>query len=237
MSKVDFSTIELNQKLKKMLANNSVSITVSKPITPHSTTNNGSPSNSIPSTSSCSLNNIPQTSLSQHEQEAMSTSVISKCTSSGTIDSNSDHTYLSKRKIIDDDTIRYFKVKDAGFIYEISKIVEFPSLFWESVHVVSQNKTSFYQRDDFETIVKRIHFNNSLVPIIIIYNKKYNFKVPIKSKNELKILLEKINIIDKCSGIDEKYMGGFEESYLELRNKMLRAKKMPTLNSTVKPII
>lgn len=115
-----------------------------------------------------------------------------------------------------------FKREENGFIFEISKTVVRPSHCWKIKHLISQNKTGFYQQDSFGVTVKTIHFNNSLVPIIQIYGINYDYNMPITSKEELESLLKKINDMEECFGRNrftrEKCIGQFknrsEDSYV-----------------------
>lgn len=133
--------------------------------------------------------------------------VISACFSLAespeTYVSNSDfNTNLSEPFTIDNSNVENFKMKDDGFIYEISKTLRAPSRFWVSKHLKMQNFTSFFQKDGVDEIAKKIIFYNSFIPIIHVYGKKYKHNKPIKTKIELEKLIEKIDNIEKCSGID-----------------------------------
>jgi len=141
------------------------------------------------------------------ESPKIKTPIISKCISlagkSHTYNSNSSYgtNPPSDCIIIDDDT-EGFVEEDNGFIYEISKSVILPSVFWKIVHNSARNSTAFYQRCSFSKTVKNIIFNNSLWPIIQIYGKKYEYNKPIKTKNELQNLIEKIDCVEKCYGVE-----------------------------------
>ncbi|XP_060858451.1 uncharacterized protein LOC132935837 [Metopolophium dirhodum] len=109
-----------------------------------------------------------------------------------------------------------FTSDDHRLIFEMSKEVVLPSLYWKSEHLNTHNATRFYQRDANDVTVKKINFNNNLVPTIQIYGKKYEFKTPITTKEELDDLLEKIDSIEKCYGrggfVFEQCIGYFENS-------------------------
>ncbi|XP_015373933.1 PREDICTED: uncharacterized protein LOC107168897 isoform X2 [Diuraphis noxia] len=126
-------------------------------------------------------------------------------------DSYSDNnSNTSECIIIDDDT------EDNGFIFEIYKSIVLPNLFWRVKHLSTQNVTGFYQRDMFDLTVKKILFFNSLVPIIQVYGKKYEYNNPITTMKELENLLEKIDDIEECFGMDgivhERCIGYFEDT-------------------------
>ncbi|XP_008185080.1 uncharacterized protein LOC100573579 isoform X2 [Acyrthosiphon pisum] len=91
-----------------------------------------------------------------------------------------------------------------GLIFEISKEVILPSLYWKSEHLNAQNATGFYQRDANDVTVKKVIFYNSLVPTIQIYGKKHKYNRSITTKAELNNLLKNIDSIKKCYG-----RGGF----------------------------
>jgi len=213
----------------KVSPKNSISITLRPKHNLSSTTNNSPPSVSLipclPSTASSSEYNLSQQSLSQYKQKATSTLKMPDKLSSNTVEikmpviSNcvslavqSDTHDSDPCIVIDDDDDDYddddddddddFIEKDNGFIYEISKCVELPTVFWKSEHDRSRNVTNFYQEDDSYETVKNISFNNSLMPKIETYGKKFKYSRPIKSKNELQNLLEKIDNVEKCNGFD-----------------------------------
>uniref|UniRef100_A0A2S2ND70 THAP-type domain-containing protein n=1 Tax=Schizaphis graminum TaxID=13262 RepID=A0A2S2ND70_SCHGA len=104
--------------------------------------------------------------------------------------------------------------KDNGFIYEISKTVKLPSIHWTSIHENKQNLTVFFQLNDFKETVKKVNFANSLVPTILMYGKKYQHNIPIKTKIQLETLLKKIDNFQQCSGNDgfnrDECIGYFE---------------------------
>jgi len=179
---------------------------------------------SFPSTSSCSMDNISQKSGSQYRQEPFANSkipdklpsntaitklnsskypeikipVVSKCISLARKTDTHGANYTSQHLTIDGDRNKDFKEEDSGFIFEITKQIALPNLLWKSVHYFAKNVTAFYQKDnDSKTNSKEIHFYNSLVPVIKIYGKKYEFNKLITSRNKLKILLEIINSIEK----------------------------------------
>jgi len=79
-----------------------------------------------------------------------------------------------------------------GLIFEMSKEVVLPSLYWKSEYLNTHNATDFYQRDTNDVTVKKINFYNNLVSTILIYGKKYEYKTPITTEKELENLLEKI---------------------------------------------
>jgi len=140
------------------------------------------------------------------ESPKIKTPVISKCIS---LARKSSHTYNSNYRtntsdciIVDDDDTEGFVEEDDGFIYEISKSVLLPSVFWKIVHNSALNSTTFYQQCSFSETVKNIIFNNSLWPIIQIYGKKYEYNKPIKTKNELQNLIDKIDCVEKCYGVE-----------------------------------
>ncbi|XP_060858617.1 uncharacterized protein LOC132935986 [Metopolophium dirhodum] len=115
------------------------------------------------------------------------------------------------------------------FIFTISKMIELPSVFWESVYVKDEKETSFYQTDGDQTLIaKKVCFFNSPVPIITIYDKVYKFNVPILAKNRLKLLLDIINNVEKSFGMDEKFIDFFQESYAELEDQLRTSGKIPT---------
>ncbi|KAL5233761.1 hypothetical protein ACI65C_001171 [Semiaphis heraclei] len=139
------------------------------------------------------------------ESPKIKTPVISKCISLA----RKPHTYNSNYRtntsdcvIIDDDDTEGFVEEDDGFIYEISKSVLLPSVFWKIVHNSARNSTTFYQRCSISETVKNILFDNSLLPTIHIYGKKYEYNKPIKTKNELQNLIEKIDCVEKCYGFE-----------------------------------
>lgn len=145
----------------------------------------------------------------------------SKCISltgkSVTHDSNSDNsTNTSKRIIMNVKNTDNFKRKKNRSIFEISKRLKLPSIFWKMEHFNAQNATGFYQRDTSGVTVKKVHFYNSFVPVIQIYGKKYEFKMHISRKKELRRLLERIDSIEKCYGRDgfvfENCIGYIEDS-------------------------
>ncbi|XP_060872242.1 uncharacterized protein LOC132946323 isoform X3 [Metopolophium dirhodum] len=204
----------------KVSPKNALSITLRPKHNLSLTTNNSSPSVSIipclPSTASSSEYNVSQQSLLQYKQNATSTlkmpdklssntveikmPVISECVSLA-VQSDTDDSD-SCIVIDDDDDTEEFIEKDNGFIYEISKCVELPTVFWKSEHDRSRNSTDFYQEDDLYETVKNISFNNSLMPTIQTFGKKFKFNRAIKSKNELQNLLDRIDNVEKCNGFD-----------------------------------
>ncbi|XP_026821932.1 putative uncharacterized protein DDB_G0291812 [Rhopalosiphum maidis] len=103
--------------------------------------------------------------------------------------------------------------KDNGFIYEVSKTVTLP-VSWTSIHNNKQNSTVFCQLNDFKETVKKVNFSNSLVPTILMYGKKYQHNIPIKTKIQLETLLKKIDNFQQCSGNDgynhDECIGYFE---------------------------
>ncbi|XP_022160939.1 uncharacterized protein LOC111027039 isoform X2 [Myzus persicae] len=151
------------------------------------------------------LKPTPNTNISNlSEMPKIQTPIISKCISlagKSHAHSNSDSSKNNSEVIvIDDDDHEAFIQEDNGFIYEISKIVSFPTSFWKTEHNKSRNSTHFCQLDNFYKIIKKIDFNNSLLPTIHIFGKKYEYNKPIKTRNELHNLIEKINGIVKCDG-------------------------------------
>ncbi|XP_060857297.1 uncharacterized protein LOC132934904 [Metopolophium dirhodum] len=110
----------------------------------------------------------------------------------------------------------YFTSDKHRLIFEMSKEVVLPSLYWKSEHLNIQNATRFFQRDANDVTVKKVNFYNNLVPTIQIYGKKYEYNTPIKTKEELENFLEKIDSIEKCYGrggfVFEQCIGYFENS-------------------------
>lgn len=90
-------------------------------------------------------------------------------------------------------------------IRDMCKEVVLPNLFWKSLYNMNTNKTAFIQRNEFMETIKKIYFQNSLVPNIYIKSKRYEFNEAIKTKNELENLLEKIDSIEICLGDDGYY--------------------------------
>ncbi|XP_060857552.1 uncharacterized protein LOC132935110 [Metopolophium dirhodum] len=117
---------------------------------------------------------------------------------------------------MNDCNTEYFTSDEHGLIFEMSKEVVLPSLYWKSEHLNIQNATRFFQRDANDVTVKKVNFYNNLVPTIQIYGKKYEYNTPIKTKEELDNLLEKIDSIEKCYGrggfVFEQCKGYFENS-------------------------
>lgn len=251
MSIDDFPTIDapLKQKLKNITANGSLSISLktienSKII---ESLDNLSSKTSAKSSLSIKLepkikHELPSPTISpkiksnSSELPEIKPPVVPKCFSlmkkSNVIDSNLDHNtfHNSQHTIIGNKPSKAFKEKDYGYIFKISKTIKLPSSLWKSIHRAARNETIFYQTDGVKTFVKRVHFYNSLVPIITIYNMKYTFNVPIKSEIELKILLELTNSIEKSFVMEKNSIGYFEKSYLKLRNqmKMIKNINIPT---------
>jgi len=113
-----------------------------------------------------------------------------------------------------------FTRDEHGLIYEMSKKVVFPSLYWKSDHLNSQNATGFYQRDTNDVTVKKVIFYNNLVPTIQIYGKKYEFNMPIRTMKQLDDLLEKMDDVQKCYGragfVLEQCIGYYENSSVNM---------------------
>jgi len=163
----------------------------------------------------------PTTKSNSSELPEIKIPIISKCislaTNSNTYGSNLDYsTNIPQYIVINDDDSEDFIEKDNGFIYEISKSVMLPSIFWKTAHDNTRNSTVFYQQDNLYNKVKNVSFHNSLLPKIQIYGKKYKFNKPIRTKNELQNLLEKIDNIEKCYGFDlvihENCIGYYDKS-------------------------
>ncbi|XP_029346760.1 uncharacterized protein LOC100165674 isoform X1 [Acyrthosiphon pisum] len=222
-SKMTEPSVDLYSKVSPK---SSMSITLLPKHNLPSTTNNSSPSVSLtpclPSTSSSSVYNTSQQSLSQYKQKETSAfkmpvklssntveikmPVISKCVSlavhSDTDDSNPYIILDDDDDDDDDDTeTEDFIEKDYGFIYEISKTIVLPTLHWKIKHDRSRNSTVFYEEDDLYETVKNITFDNSLLPKIQVYGMKYKYNKPVRTKNELQNLLEKIDFVAKCEGV------------------------------------
>jgi len=155
------------------------------------------------------LKPIPPTNTSNSsELPKIKTPVISKCISLARKSHTHSNSNCSKNDsefiMVDDDIdTEAFIQEDNGFIYEISKSVSLPSLFWKIEYISGRNSTHFYQQDNFGKFIKKISFNNSLLPIIHIHGKKYEYNKLIKTKNELHNLIEKIDGIYKCVGIEK----------------------------------
>jgi len=128
---------------------------------------------------------------------------------------NSDNSTNTTQLINDKNNTEGFVVKDDLFIYTISLTAVLPNLFWVALHCMEDNSTSFVQRNDFYETVKKVIFNNSLMPVIHVFGKKYKYDKPIKTKIQLENLLEKLDNFEKCYGNDglthEKCIGYFEE--------------------------
>ncbi|KAL4154180.1 hypothetical protein QTP88_002013 [Uroleucon formosanum] len=193
MSIDDFPTIDapLKQKLKNITANGSLSISLktienSKII---ESLDNLSSKTSAKSSLSIKLepkikHELPSPTISpkiksnSSELPEIKPPVVPKCFSlmkkSNVIDSNLDHNtfHNSQHTIIGNKPSKAFKEKDYGYIFKISKTIKLPSSLWKSIHRAARNETIFYQTDGVKTFVKRVHFYNSLVPIITIYNMK-----------------------------------------------------------------
>jgi len=142
---------------------------------------------------------------------------ISLAKNSNTHDSNSDNGMnTSQRLVINDHKTINFTEDDNGFIFEISKRIELPSLFWKIEYLSAQNTTFIYQQDYFGESVKKIHFYNNFVPIIQIYGKNYSCNIPFKSKNQLENFIKIIDNIEKCPGLNgfihEKCIGYVENT-------------------------
>jgi len=58
-----------------------------------------------------------------------------------------------------------------GFIFEMSKEIVLPSLYWKSEHLNTHDATGFYQRDTNDVTVKKVNLYNNLVPTIQMYGK------------------------------------------------------------------
>jgi len=105
-------------------------------------------------------------------------------------------------------------------IFEMSKKVFLPSLYWKSEHLIAQNATGFYQRDTYDETVKKVIFYNNFVPTIQVYGKKYEFEMPIKTMKQLEDLLEKMDNVEKCYGragfVLEQCIGYYENSFVNM---------------------
>ncbi|XP_060873450.1 uncharacterized protein LOC132947226 [Metopolophium dirhodum] len=139
---------------------------------------------------------------------------------------NTDNTSMIIDLTIDDSSnssrIEDFTKDIHGLIFEMSKEVVLPSLYWKSEHLNAHNATRFIQRDANDVTVKKVIFYNNLVPTIQIYGKKYEHKMPITKMKELDDLLEKIDSIEKCYGrggfVFEQCIGYFENSLHNMCN-------------------
>ncbi|XP_060873371.1 uncharacterized protein LOC132947174 isoform X2 [Metopolophium dirhodum] len=137
---------------------------------------------------------------------------------------NTDNTSM----IIDltiDDSSNSSRIEDVtkdihGLIFEMSKEVVLPSIYWKCEHLNAHNATRFYERDALDVTVKKIIFYNNLVPTIQLYGKKYEHKMAITTMKELDDLLEKIDSVEKCYGrggfVFEQCIGYFENSSLNM---------------------
>jgi len=218
----DFPNIDfdLKQKLKNISAKNSLSITL------ESTSTLKMQDKLLSNTVICPEFIDNQTTLlkcispknkanSSELLEIMSPLVTKSEGNSKKNDSNSDFcTHNLQCEIIDHGNTKEFKEEDGGFIFEVSKRVILPSLFWNITHLEKQNTTAFYYQSFFENTEKKINFFNSLVPVVQLYGKIYEYNKPIKSKHELENLLEKIDGFEKCSGelYYQKCIGYFDGS-------------------------
>lgn len=127
---------------------------------------------------------------------------------------------LSKDKInfINNETIRSKNLTktNTSIIREMCKEIVLPNLFWKNLYNMNTNITAFIQRNEFMETIKKIYFQNSLVPNIYIKSKRYEFNEAIKTKDELENLLEKIDSIEICLGDDgyynDKCIGYFDNS-------------------------
>lgn len=149
-----------------------------------------------------------------YKSTANITPVISKCYSLN------PNIQLSKDKInfINNETIRSKNLTktNTSIIREMCKEIILPNLFWKNLYNMNTNITAFIQRNEFMETIKKIYFQNSLVPNIYIKSKRYEFNEAIKTKDELENLLEKIDSIEICLGDDgyynDKCIGYFDNS-------------------------
>lgn len=210
---------DLKQKLQKITANSSLSISLepiektnqfklSKEIfsnTSTSTAINYLPSvtlqpnfnHSLPSTSSSSDNNTSQSRSTQSVTPELGK--ISNC--------------VSLKSIIDFEKNKWV---DSGFIREISENICLPNSLWQHIHNAKNNSTGFIQRDSNCQTSKKVIFENSLMPIIHINGKEYSYNKNINSRNELQNLIDKLDSIEICAGYDgfisENCIGYYEDS-------------------------
>lgn len=94
----------------------------------------------------------------------------------------------------------------SGLLYKTVKVlhdtygfVVLPNNIWQSVHFKDFNITMFF---DNNTLGNKVSFNNSLVPLIHINNKSYEYSKAIQSKHELEYLLKDISRNKVCLGIN-----------------------------------
>eukprot|EP00102_Acyrthosiphon_pisum_P021340 XP_016658550.1 PREDICTED: uncharacterized protein LOC100575998 isoform X2 [Acyrthosiphon pisum] len=193
--------------------------------------------NSAPDASSVSINEVPVLSrcedqfISPIDNEAAEQS--SQEEKNNEID-NTDNTFMSIDLTIGDSSNSSCSITlepiekrkncntedltrdEHGFIFQISKEVVLPDIYWKSEHLNSENATRFVQQDANDEIVKTIYFYNNLVPSIQIYGKKYEYTTPITTMKKLDDLLEKIDSIVKCYGrggfVSDQCLGYYENS-------------------------
>ncbi|XP_050428566.1 uncharacterized protein LOC126838294 isoform X2 [Adelges cooleyi] len=120
---------------------------------------------------------------------------------------------LLNSEIIDSNDSSIFK--DISSLHRICKKLELPNILWAGQYIPTQDTTMFLQYDENNTVVKTIRFKNSLVPLIVINKKVYDYKKSIQNKIELESLLEQIDNIEICLGnfgvVSKNCKGYFED--------------------------
>jgi len=93
-----------------------------------------------------------------------------------------------------------------------------PSFFWKCVHNTNLNKLLFIQVVKQSSPIKEVLFDGSLKPNIVINGRNYQCNILVKSKDDLENLLEKVDDIAICWGIDEYIPFGCLRYYEKISN-------------------
>lgn len=91
---------------------------------------------------------------------------------------------------------------NASILQNMSKTIILPNIYWRCLYHRKRNNTVFIERNELMQTVKNVSFNNSLVPIIFINDKHYEYNEAINTKIQLENLLVKIDNIQICLGYD-----------------------------------
>jgi len=186
----------LKKMLSKNTGNNSLSITL-KPNHDNvaTTSTNGYMSKTVQSNSKQSEKEYATTfNVSSNSETPKSSEMNTHCLICNAHFFHTDQMCIGNKEVV--------KFNNVLSIIKIARNILFPNFLWKCLYNIGFKKILFIQRDCMKGPVKKILFYSGLIPNIKINGKIYEYNIAVNTKNELEDLLEKIDDIDICFGLD-----------------------------------